>query len=339
MEEYFRASLTPLITGTKQEDERMIYDNILQTIGNTPIVRLNRMGPDHVELYVKVESFNPMAYVKDRLAFAIINDAEQKGTLKPGQTVTEATSGNTGIALAMVCAAKGHPFVAVMADSFSVERRQIMRGLGAKVILTPAAERGSGMVKKAEELAEKYGWFLARQFENPANPEFHANTTAPEILKDFAGKRLDYWVTGYGTGGTMSGAGRILKAARPDLTVVATEPEAATLLAGNDWAPHKIQGWTPDFIPKVLDRDVYDQLLSVSDDRAIEVSRELAHKEGIFTGISSGATLATALDVAESAAAGSVILAMLPDTGERYLSTPLFEGVNEGSDDDWLASQ
>ena len=317
----------------------MIYDNILQTIGNTPIVRLNRMGPDHVELYVKVESFNPMASVKDRLAFAIINDAEQKGTLKPGQTVIEATSGNTGIALAMVCAAKGHPFVAVMADSFSVERRQIMRGLGAKVILTPAAERGSGMVKKAEKLAEKYGWFLARQFENPANPEFHANTTAPEILKDFAGKRLDYWVTGYGTGGTMSGAGRILKAARPDLTVVATEPEAATLLAGNDWAPHKIQGWTPDFIPKVLDRDVYDQLLSVSDDRAIEVSRELAHKEGIFTGISSGATLATALDVAESAAAGSVILAMLPDTGERYLSTPLFEGVNEGSDDDWLASQ
>jgi len=317
----------------------MIYDNILQTIGNTPIVRLNRMGPDHVELYVKVESFNPMASVKDRLAFAIINDAEQKSALKPGQTVIEATSGNTGIALAMVCAAKGHPFVATMADSFSIERRKIMRGLGAKVILTPAAERGSGMVKKAEELARKHGWFLASQFENPANPEFHANTTAPEILKDFAAKRLDYWVTGYGTGGTMSGAGRILKAARPDLTVVATEPEAATLLAGNDWAPHKIQGWTPDFIPKVLDRDVYDQLLSVSDDRAIEVSRELAHKEGIFAGISSGATLATALDVAESAAAGSVILAMLPDTGERYLSTPLFEGVNEGSDDDWLESQ
>ena len=316
----------------------MIYDNILQTIGNTPIVRLSRMGPDHVQLYVKVESFNPMASVKDRLAFAIINDAEQKGTLKPGQTVIEATSGNTGIALAMVCAAKGHPFVATMADSFSIERRKIMRGLGAKVILTPAAERGSGMVRKAEELARKHGWFLASQFENPANPEFHANTTAPEILKDFAGKRLDYWVTGYGTGGTMSGAGRILKAARPDLTVVATEPEAATLLAGNDWAPHKIQGWTPDFIPKVLDRDVYDQLLSVSDDRAIEVSRELAHKEGIFTGISSGATLATALDVAESAAEGSVILAMLPDTGERYLSTPLFEGINEGSDDDWLES-
>lgn len=316
----------------------MIYDNILQTIGNTPIVRLNRMGPDHVELYGKVESFNPMASVKDRLAFAIINDAEQKGTLQPGQTVIEATSGNTGIALAMVCAAKGYPFVATMADSFSIERRKIMRGLGAKVILTPAAERGTGMVKRAEELAAKHGWFLASQFENPANPEYHANTTAPEILRDFAGKRLDYWVTGYGTGGTMSGAGRILKAARPELTVVATEPEGAALLAGNDWAPHKIQGWTPDFIPEVLDRDVYDQLLSVNDDTAIEVARELAHKEGIFAGISSGATLATALAIAESAAEGSVILAMLPDTGERYLSTPLFEGVNEESDDDWLDS-
>ena len=316
----------------------MIYDNILQTIGNTPIVRLNRMGPDHVELYVKVESFNPLASVKDRLAFAIINDAERDGTLKSGQTVIEATSGNTGIALAMVCAAKGHPFVAIMADSFSIERRKIMRGLGAKVILTPAAERGTGMVKKSEELAAQHGWFLAKQFENPSNPQYHANTTAPEIVIDFAGKRLDYWVTGYGTGGTMSGAGKILKAARPDLTVVATEPEAATLLAGNDWAPHKIQGWTPDFIPDVLDRDVYDQLLSVNDDRAIEVARELACKEGIFAGISSGATLATALAVAESAAEGSVILAMLPDTGERYLSTPLFEGVNEGSDDDWLES-
>ena len=316
----------------------MIYDNILQTIGNTPIVRLNRMGPDHVDLYVKVESFNPLASVKDRLAFAIINDAEQKGTLEPGQTVVEATSGNTGIALAMVCAAKGHPFVATMADSFSVERRKIMRGLGAKVILTPAAERGTGMVRKAEELADKHGWFLARQFENPANPEYHANTTGPEIIRDFAGKRLDYWVTGYGTGGTMTGAGRVLKAARPDLTIVATEPAGASLLAGAEWAPHKIQGWTPDFIPEVLDRDVYDQLLAVTDDRAIEISRELSHKEGIFTGISSGATLASALDVAAEASEGTVILAMLPDTGERYLSTPLFEGVNEGSDDDWLES-
>ncbi len=316
----------------------MIYNNILETIGNTPVVRLNRMGPDHVDLYVKVESFNPMASVKDRLAFAIITDAEQKGTLKPGQTVVEATSGNTGIALAMVCAAKGYPFVAVMADSFSVERRQVMRGLGAKVVLTPAAERGTGMVKKAQELADQYDWFLARQFENPANPAYHRNTTGPEILTDFAGKRLDYWVSGYGTGGTITGAGEILKAARPDLKVVATEPAAATLLAGSDWAPHKIQGWTPDFIPKVLNREVFDELRSVSDDRAIAVSRELAAKEGIFTGISAGATLATALDIAEEAAEGTVILAMLPDTGERYLSTPLFEGVNEGSDDDWLAA-
>ena len=314
----------------------MIYNNILETIGNTPVIRLNRMGPDHVEMYVKVESFNPMASVKDRLAFAIINDAERKGTLQPGQTVIEATSGNTGIALAMVCAAKGHPFVATMADSFSIERRKVMRGLGAKVILTPAAERGSGMVKKAEELAEQHGWFLARQFENPANPEYHRHTTGPEILRDFAGRRLDYWVTGYGTGGTMTGAGQVIKGARPDVRIVATEPEAASLLAGKDWQPHKIQGWTPDFIPDVLDREVFDELHAVSDERAIAVSRELAAKEGIFSGISSGATLATALDVAEDAPEGSVILAMLPDTGERYLSTPLFEGVNEGSDDEWL---
>ena len=317
----------------------MIYNNILETIGNTPVVRLNRMAPKHVELFVKVESFNPLASVKDRLAFAIINDALEKGTLKPGQTVVEATSGNTGIALAMVCAALGHPFVATMADSFSVERRKIMRGLGAKVILTPAAERGTGMVRKAEELAEKYGWFLARQFENPANPEYHANTTGPEILRDFAGRRLDFWVTGYGTGGTMTGAGRTIKAARPNITIVATEPAGASLLAGCEWNPHKIQGWTPDFIPDVLDREIYDELMTVTDDRAIAVSRQLAAEEGIFTGISSGATLATALDVADKAPKGSVILAMLPDTGERYLSTPLFEGVNEGSDDEWLETQ
>ena len=316
----------------------MIYDNILQTIGNTPVVRLNRMGPDNVEIYVKVESFNPMGSVKDRLAFAIINDAQESGELEPGQTVVEATSGNTGIALAMVCAATGHPFVATMADSFSVERRKIMRGLGAKVILTPAAERGSGMVKKAEELAAEHGWFLARQFENPSNPEYHASTTGPEILRDFAGRRLDFWVTGYGTGGTMSGAGRTIKAARPEVTIVATEPAGAALLRGDDWNPHKIQGWTPDFIPDVLDRNIFDELMTVTDERAIEVSRELATSEGIFAGIAAGGTLATALDVAEKAFDGSVILAMLPDTGERYLSTPLFEGVEEDSDDAWLAA-
>jgi len=316
----------------------MIYDNILQTIGNTPVVRLNRMGPENVKIYVKVESFNPMGSVKDRLAFAIINDAEESGDLAPGQTVVEATSGNTGIALAMVCAATGHPFVATMADSFSIERRKIMRGLGARVILTPAAERGSGMVRKAEELAAEHGWFLARQFENPSNPEYHASTTGPEILRDFAGRRLDFWVTGYGTGGTMSGAGRTIKAARPEVTIVATEPAGAALLKGDEWQPHKIQGWTPDFIPGVLDRDIYDELMSVTDERAIEVARELAAKEGIFAGISAGATLATALALAETVSEGSVILAMLPDTGERYLSTPLFEGVEEGSDDAWLAA-
>ena len=314
----------------------MIYNNILETIGNTPVIRLNRMAPEHVEMYVKVESFNPLASVKDRLAIAIITDAERKGLLKPGQTVVEATSGNTGIALAMVCAAKGYPFVATMAESFSVERRKIMRGLGAKVILTPAAERGSGMVRRAEELAREHGWFLARQFENPANPEYHRNTTGPEILRDFAGRRLDYWVTGYGTGGTMTGAGEVIKVARPDVRIVATEPAGASLLAGKEWQPHKIQGWTPDFIPEVLNREIYDELIPVSDDRAIEVSRQLAAEEGIFVGISSGATLAAALKVTEKADKGSVFLAMLPDTGERYLSTPLFEGVNEGSDDEWL---
>ncbi|MFQ6004920.1 MAG: cysteine synthase A [Woeseia sp.] len=314
----------------------MIYDNILDTIGDTPIVRLHRIVPDHVDMYVKVESFNPMASVKDRLAFAIINDAENRGLLKPGQTVVEATSGNTGIALAMVCAAKGYPFVATMADSFSVERRKIMRGLGAKVILTPAAERGTGMVRKAEELAKEHGWFLARQFENLANPEYHRNTTGPEILRDFAGRRLDYWVTGYGTGGTMTGAGEVIKLARPEVTIVATEPAGASLLAGGDWNPHKIQGWTPDFIPDVLNRNVLDELIPVTDERAIEVSRRLGAEEGIFVGISSGATLAAALEAAEDADEGSVLLAMLPDTGERYLSTPLFDGVNEGSDQEWL---
>jgi cysteine synthase A len=316
----------------------MIYNSIIETIGSTPVVRLNRIAPDNVDIYVKVESFNPLASVKDRLAWAIVNDAERTGRLKPGQTVVEATSGNTGIALAMVCAARGYGFVAIMAESFSVERRKIMKALGAKVILTPAAERATGMVRKAEELAEKHGWVLARQFENPANPEFHRNTTGPEVLSDFAGRRLDYWVSGYGTGGTITGAGEIIKAARPDVTIVATEPAGAALLAGADWAPHKIQGWTPDFIPEVLNREVHDELVPVADDRAIEVAKLLAAKEGIFVGISSGATLAAAFQVAETAEKGSVILAMLPDTGERYLSTPLFEGVEEGSDDDWLAS-
>ena len=238
----------------------------------------------------------------------------------------------------MVCAAKGHPFVATMVETFSLERRKIMRGLGAKVILTPAAERGPGMVRRAEELAAEHGWFLARQFRNPANPAYHASTTGPEILRDFAGRRLDYWVTGWGTGGTLSGAGRTLKAARPGLRIAATEPEAAALLAGADWNPHKIQGWTPDFVPEVLDREIFDELHTVSDTRAIDVARRLAAGEGIFTGISGGATLATALQIASGAEPGSVILAMLPDTGERYLSTPLFEGVNEGSDDEWLES-
>ncbi len=314
----------------------MIYNNILETIGNTPVIRLNQMAPSHVDMYVKVESFNPMASVKDRLAHAVIMDAEQSGALKPGQTVIEATSGNTGIALAMVCAAKGYPFVAVMAESFSVERRKIMRGLGAKVILTPAAERGTGMVRRAEELAKENDWFLTRQFENPANPAYHRNTTAPEILRDFANQRLDYWVSGYGTGGTMTGVGEVLKAARPDINIIATEPAGASLLGGADWAPHKIQGWTPDFIPQILNREVFDKLIPVTDDRAIEVSREIAAREGIFVGISAGATLAAALEVAKNATPGSTVLAMLPDTGERYLSTPLFEGVNEGSDDDYL---
>lgn len=310
----------------------MIYDNILGTIGRTPIVRINRLAPAHVTMYVKCEFFNPMSSVKDRLAIGIIEDAERRGTLKPGQTVVEATSGNTGIALAMVCAAKGYPFIAVMAETFSVERRKIMRMLGAKVILTPAAERGSGMVRRAEELARKHDWFLARQFENQANPEYHRNTTGPEILSDFAGKRLDFWVTGWGTGGTLTGAGEMLKKARPDLKVIATEPAVAALLAGAEFKPHKIQGWTPDFVPAVLNRAVVDEILPVTDEEAIQSARDLAGKEGIFCGISSGGTFAAALKVAAKAAAGSVILAMLPDTGERYLSTVLFEGIPDASD-------
>src|SRR5579885_2383134 len=317
----------------------MIHDSILGTVGRTPVVRLNRIPPKHVDIYVKLEMFNPASSVKDRLALGIILDAEQRGALKPGQTVIEATSGNTGIALAMICAAKGYPFVAVMADSFSIERRKLMRAFGAKVILTPAAERGSGMVKKAEELAKKHGWFLARQFENEANPAYHRNTTAPEILRDFAGKRLDYFVSGWGTGGTLTGAGEVLKLARPNIKIIATEPANASLLAGGEWHPHKIQGWTPDFLPNVLSRSIADEIIPIDEVLARDTARRLAQEEGIFCGISSGATVAAALEVAKKAPQGSVLLAMLPDTGERYLSTFLFEGVNEGSDDDWLTQQ
>ncbi len=310
----------------------MIYENILGTIGKTPIVRIQRLAPKHVTMYVKCEFFNPLSSVKDRLAIAIIEDAEKRGTLKPGQTVVEATSGNTGIALAMVCAAKGYPFVAVMVESFSIERRKIMRMLGAKVILTPAAERGQGMVRKAAELAQKNGWFLARQFENEANPSYHRNTTGPEILQDFAGKRLDFFVTGWGTGGTLTGVGQMLRLARPDTQIIATEPAAAAMLSGKPFTPHKIQGWTPDFIPAVLDREVAHRIVPVTDAEAIEASRSLASKEGIFSGISSGGTFAAAIKVAAEAPQGAVILAMLPDTGERYLSTALFEGIADGSD-------
>ncbi len=314
-----------------------IYDNILDTIGNTPVVKLHRLAPAHTSVYVKVESFNPGGSVKDRLALAIVLDAEAKGLLKPGDTIVEATSGNTGVALALVAAARGYKFVATMVETFSIERRKLMRAYGAKVILTPAAERGSGMVRKARELSEQHGWFLASQFANPANPAYHRNTTAPEILRDFAGKRLDFFVSGWGTGGTLTGVGQVLKVARPETRIIATEPAGAALLKGEEWKPHKIQGWTPDFVPEVLDRDVYDELYTVDDNRAIDTARRLAAEEGIFVGISSGATLATALEVAEKAVPGSVILAMLPDTGERYFSTPLFADINEGSDEDWLA--
>ena len=314
----------------------MIYNSILDTIGNTPVVKLNSIAPANHTIFVKVESFNPLASVKDRLAIAIIEDAERRGTLTPGQTVVEATSGNTGIALAMVCAAKGYPFVATMADSFSIERRKIMKALGAKVVLTPAAERGSGMVKKAEELAEKHGWFLARQFENQANPAYHRNTTGPEILSDFAGKPLDYFVSGWGTGGTITGTGEAIKMARSDTKIIAAEPENAAMLSGNEWSPHKIQGWTPDFIPGVLNKDIADEIVQVADDASIANALRLASEEGIFVGVSAGATLTAALTVAENAPENSTFLVMLPDTGERYLSTPLFAGISEDSDEDTL---
>ena len=315
----------------------MIHDSILETIGHTPVVRLHRLAPAGVHLYAKVEAFNPGGSVKDRLAFAIILDAESRGALQPGDTVVEATSGNTGVALAMVCAARGYPFVAVMSDSFSVERRKLMRAYGARVILTPAAERGTGMVRKAAELAAEHGWFLARQFENPANPAYHRETTAAEILRDFAGRRLDHFVSGWGTGGTLTGVGQVLRAARPGVRITACEPAGAALLSGGEFVPHRIQGWTPDFIPAVLEREVVDAIVKVDDVVARDTARRLAREEGIFAGLSSGATVAAALDVAKSAGDGDVILAMLPDTGERYLSTFLFEDVVEGSDDSWLA--
>ena len=317
----------------------MIYNSILETIGNTPIVKVNNVGPDNQNIYVKCESFNPLSSVKDRLAIAIIEDAEKNGLIKPGQTVIEATSGNTGIALAMVCAAKGYPFVATMVETFSIERRRIMKALGAKVILTPAAERGTGMVKRAEELAKEHGWFLARQFENQANPEYHRNTTAPEILRAFAGKQLDYFVSGWGTGGTITGTGEVLKTARPEIKIIGTEPENAALLSGNEWQPHKIQGWTPDFIPKVLNTEIADEIILVNDEDSIKTARLLAQKEGIFCGISAGATMRAAIIAAEKAPANSTFCVILPDTGERYLSTPLFEGISEESDEEWLSQQ
>jgi len=314
----------------------MIHDSILGTIGHTPVVRLHRIAPRNVTVYAKVESFNPGGSVKDRLAIAIILDAEAQVLLKPGDTVVEATSGNTGVALAMVCAARGYKFVATMSETFSIERRKLMRAYGAKVILTPAAERGSGMVRRAEELAKEHGWFLARQFSNPANPAYHRQTTAAEILRDFAGDRLDHFVTGWGTGGTLTGVAEVLRVARPEVKITTCEPAGAALLAGAEFVPHKIQGWTPDFIPEVLNRDVAGTLLKIDEILARDTARRLAQEEGIFVGLSAGGTVAGALEVAKTAKEGDVILAMLPDTGERYFSTILFEGVNEGSDEDWL---
>ncbi|MCE5232518.1 MAG: cysteine synthase A [Mizugakiibacter sp.] len=316
----------------------MIHASITDTIGRTPIVRINRLAPAGIEMYVKVEAFNPGGSVKDRLALAVILDAEQRGLLKPGQTVVEATSGNTGVALAMVCAARGYPFVAFMTETFSIERRKLMRAYGAKVILTPASERGSGLVRAAEAYAKKHGAYLTRQFDNPANPAYHRQTTAAEILSDFAGRRLDWFVSGWGTGGTLTGVGEVLRAARPEVRIVAAEPVNAALLKGEEWHSHKIQGWTPDFVPAVLNKAVAHRIATVDEVVARDTARQLAQKEGIFVGLSAGATFAAALDIAKQARAGDVVLAMLPDTGERYLSTFLLEGVNEGTDEDWQAA-
>lgn len=315
-----------------------LYDSILDTIGRTPIVKLHHLPPKHVSLYVKVESFNPGGSVKDRLALAVVLDAEAKGLLKPGDTIVECTSGNVGIALAMVAAARGYNFVALMGDGYSVERRKLIRAYGGKVILFPSAEGSSGGNLRADQLAARYGWFRAKQFDNPANPAYHRQTTAGEILGDFAGKRLDYFVTGFGTSGTLTGVGQMLKLARPEVRIIVVEPANAALLAGHEWNVHKIQGLAPNFRPSVLDDSVIDTLMSVDEEVARDTARRLAAEEGIFAGISAGASLSTALRVAESAPQGSVLLAMLPDTGERYLSTFLFDGINESSDDEWLAS-
>ncbi len=334
-----------------------LYSSILETVGNTPVIRINRLAPEHVQVYVKFEAFNPAGSVKDRLALNIVEAAERDGRLKPGQTIVEATSGNTGIGLAMVCAAKGYPLVVTMADSFSIERRQLMRFFGAKVVLTPRALKGLGMYNKAKELAEENGWFLASQFETPDNADIHESTTAREILADFSEVRLDYWVTGYGTGGTVSGVGRVLRKSRPETKIILTEPTNSAIVASGyvntrnedhqpteshpSFEPHPIQGWTPDFIPYVLqealDGSYYDRLIPMTGPEGISWSRRLAAEEGIFTGISGGSTFAVAMQVAATAPKGSVLLVMLPDTGERYLSTPLFEGIAEDMTDEEVA--
>lgn len=331
-----------------------VHDSILGTVGNTPIVRVNRLAPEGVNLFAKVEAFNPLGSVKDRLALGIIEDAEKRGVLKPGMTVVEATSGNTGIGLAMVCAAKGYPLVVTMAETFSVERRRLMRFLGAKVILTPAAERGTGMVRVAEALAKKHGWFLTRQFENEANAEMHARTTAQEILGDFEGRRLDWFVTGYGTGGTLKGVGKVLRETHPETRIAVCEPANAALMTSGQpqprredgaperghpaFEPHPIQGWTPDFIPKLAedarDAKYIDRLMTVPGPEAMKWSRELARQEGILVGVSAGGTFACARMIAEEAEPGANILCMLPDTGERYLSTPLFENIPADMNDE-----
>lgn len=333
------------------------FHSILETVGNTPVVRIHRLAPAGVHLYVKIEAFNPLGSVKDRLALGVIQAAERSGALKPGQTVIEATSGNTGIGLAMVCAAKGYPLVVTMAEPFSVERRKLMRFLGAKVIITPAAERAFGMVKKAVELADAHGWFLTRQFENEANADFHSQTTAREIMDDFAGERLDYWVTGYGTGGTLKGVARVLRKERPGTKIVVCEPAEAPLLGSGveqsrnpdgsaaaahpSFKPHPMQGWTPDFIAKLagdaVEMKLFDRILAIAGPEALRCSKDLAAKEGIFVGISSGATFAAALKTAAEAEPGSTILCMLPDTGERYLSTPLFADVSADMTEEELA--